>query len=192
MVSDPFVQLEPGSTMQNCIIRRIDPSVGIFLSTSNHSQFLFVHASRVADERIEKLERAFRIAQEVSCRILGHSLIDGFALATMKPSALNEEIVHFGDLKLGSIVKGRVSSVEKTGIRIALSSTSAISGFIPVVHCSDAGTQSFLKKAKVGKKMRCRIIKLEASHRRVLLTAKPSLLDSDVVMFSSYDQCAFV
>ncbi len=151
-----------------------------------------MHASRVADERIEKLERVFRIAQEVPCRILGHSLIDGFALATMKPSALNEEIVHFGDLKLGSIVKGRISSVEKTGIRIALSSTSTISGFIPVVHCSDAGTQSFLKKAKVGKKMRCRIIKLEALHRRVLLTAKPSLLESDVAMFSSYDQCAFI
>jgi rRNA biogenesis protein RRP5 len=118
-------------------------------------------------------------------------LIDGLALATMKPSALNEEIVHFGDLKLGSIVKGRVASVEKTGIRIALSSTSAITGFIPVVHCSDAGTQSFLKKAKVGKKMKCRVLKLESSHRRVLLTAKPSLLDSDVNMFSSYDQCTF-
>jgi rRNA biogenesis protein RRP5 len=184
--------LEPGSTIQGCIIRRIDPSVGIFLSTPDRSQFLFVHASRVGDERIEKLERSFQVAQEVPCRILGHSLIDGLALATMKPSALNEEIVHFGDLKLGNIVKGRVSSVEKSGIRLTLSSTSAISGFVPILHCSDAGTKSFLKKAKVGKKMKCRIIKLEASQRRVLLTAKPSLLDSDVLMFSSYEQCTFM
>ncbi len=110
----------------------------------------------------------------------------------MKPSALNEEIVHFGDLKLGNIVKGRVVSVEKSGIRLALSSTSAISGFVPMVHCSDTGTKSFLKKTKVGKKMKCRIIKLEASQRRVLLTAKPSLLESDVLMFSSYEQCAFI
>ena len=92
-------QLQPGTTIQGCIIRRIDPSVGIYLSTPDRSQFLFVHASRVGDERIEKLERAFQIAQEVPCRILGHSLLDGLALATMKPSALNEEIVHFGDVK---------------------------------------------------------------------------------------------
>jgi hypothetical protein len=44
----------------------------------------------------------------------------------------------------------------------------------------------------VGKKMKCRIIKLEPSHRRVLLTAKPSLLEADGMMFSSYDQCVFI
>lgn len=148
-----------------------------------------MHASRAGDERIDKLERAFQVAQEVPCRILGFSLIDGLALATMKPSALNEDIVHFGDLQLGGIVKGRILSVESTGIRLTLSSSATITGFVPLLHCSDAGTKSFLKKAKVGKKMRCRVIKLEASHRRVLLTAKPSLLDSEIIMFSSYEQC---
>jgi rRNA biogenesis protein RRP5 len=71
----------------------------------------YVHISRVADKKVESLEKMFKVGSIHRIRLLGFSGIEGMAQGSMRPSVLNATVMRASDVKVGDIVEGTVSRV---------------------------------------------------------------------------------
>lgn len=82
------------------------------------------------------------------------------------------------DLKVGKIVEGKVSSIQKFGIFIRLSDSN-ISGLCHISNVADTPVSDLSKHYKVGDLIQAKIITVELEKQRVSLGLKPSLLQRD-------------
>ena len=74
---------------QDAIVRRVDPSLGVLLDLPGHGCG-YAHISAVADERVDKLDKAMRPGQREAARVIGLRLMDGLAVLSLKPSAVEQ------------------------------------------------------------------------------------------------------
>ena len=74
---------------QDAIIRRVDASLGVLLDLPGHGCG-YAHISAVADERVDKLDKAMRPGQREAARVIGARLMDGLAVLSLKPSAVEQ------------------------------------------------------------------------------------------------------
>jgi len=77
-------------------------------------QVAYVHISRIADTKVEHIERKFRPGRVLRARLTGVSAIDGSFIATTRDSAVAESSAATG-LKVGALVEGTVAKVMWTG-----------------------------------------------------------------------------
>lgn len=76
------------------IVQRVDPALGLLLQlpASPAPAPAFAHVSNLGDVRIEKVDKAFKVGQEVKARVIGFRLVDGLALVSLKPSVLSQQV----------------------------------------------------------------------------------------------------
>lgn len=61
--------------------------------------------------------------------------------------------------------------------------------FIPQLHMADIPLQHPEKKFNKGKKLKCKVLTVDASKRRAILSHKKSLLNSKHPIITDYSQC---
>ena len=67
----------------------MDPSLGVLLDLPGQGCG-YAHISTVADERVDKLDKAIRPGQREAARVIGSRLMDGLAVLSLKPSAVEQ------------------------------------------------------------------------------------------------------
>jgi hypothetical protein len=98
-----------GTAVGTATIVRVDPALGLLLQlpataeTGNESVGAYVHISRVSDTRSEHLERSYKVGQEVACRIVGSSMVEGWAAASLKASVLKAAVLTYSDVQAGQV-----------------------------------------------------------------------------------------
>jgi hypothetical protein len=75
-------------------VRRVDPALGLLLQLPMEPlpAAAFAHVSNLSDGRLERPEKAFKPGQAVRARVIGFRLVDGLALASLKPSVLEQQV----------------------------------------------------------------------------------------------------
>ena len=79
-----------GKTFQTAKIERVDAGQGVALSISDGKNDIagYAHVSQLSDERVEKVEKKFKIGRSVSVRVIGHRLLDGVVSVSLKSSVM--------------------------------------------------------------------------------------------------------
>lgn len=88
---------------------------------------------------------------QVSCRVTGSLLFEGWAAATVNPSAVSSAIFRYQDLVLGAMVEGTVTSVVKTGLVVKVGER--VQAWVPKMHVADVAIKDLMARFKV---CRCR------------------------------------
>ena len=196
-----------GDVMENATVLRVDPKVGIMVGIENRKnnetarkftwdKIAFIHVSRLSDKRIENIDQLYRIGAEVSCRIVGYSWLDGIALASSQKSILNSPIFSFDDLSPGKLVRGMPTNESESGIIFTIGSK--IKGFVPNLHLLDNvtdGNSHTMKKYKSKivdeeQYISARVLSVDKTKRRLILTSKPSLVETTYPIIASYSDAA--
>ena len=184
-------QLPPlGRVYDNAVVRRIDASVGLLIelpapaskkaskSTSAASSAVaFVHVSNISEAPIKNLEKQYKCGQAVKARVIGHRLVDGVAVGTMRPDVVEQQLLSHSDVKVGATVKGTVAAVEDFGIIVQLTPT--IKAVCPTLHMSDSGAAAAKKKFPVGKDISARVLSCNTVEKKIVLTMKKQLCKPD-------------
>ena len=175
-----------GTKYEDAHIVRVDPGLGVILALNSEAkEFAQVHISRLSDEKITKIIAPYRINSVHSCRIIDYDPFAAIAIASMAPSCLNQQFLSIENIPIGSVVRGEVSVITPgLGILVALSER--IRALCPMIHLTETQSQDALKSYRLGQKFKFRVLSTDPSARRVMLTRKKGLLDSDLEPLCEY------
>ncbi|RQM29029.1 hypothetical protein B5M09_003214 [Aphanomyces astaci] len=193
-----IVYLQAPEFKQTAVVHRIDAGIGMLLSLAGPAsvggdrlswkEFLpaFAHISRVADSRIEKLDKHFKVGQVVPGRVVGYCAFDGLVNLTLAPSALTKAVLRQADLVPGSLIKGKVVSVESWGILVDI--CDGVRGVVNSSHAPTVALKKTMSKYKPGHVIDVRVLQVDVAAKRTHLTLKKGLVASDLTPLTSYEQ----
>ncbi|CAH3149742.1 unnamed protein product, partial [Porites evermanni] len=172
-----------GDIIEDAVVMRVDQGMGLLMRLSDNS-LGFAHISRVSDERVEKLGKKYKAGTTHRCRILGFNSLDGLITLTMEKSVIEQPFLRYHDVKPGSQIKGKIITLEKFGMLVSVSDH--IRGLCSTLHLADINLKHPEKKLKEGKVVKCRVLSVEPDRRRLLLTHKKTMVESDLPFITDY------
>jgi rRNA biogenesis protein RRP5 len=190
---NPLEILPLSAIVEEVIVRKIEPGMGLFVDVGVKGISGFVHISRVKDGKIETLSESsgpYKVGTAHRGRIIGYNSVDGIYLVSLESSILEQPFLRIEDLKIGEVVKGKVEKivVNATGVGGVLVNLAAgISGLVPESHMADVQLLHPEKKFKNGMSVTARVLSTNPSKHQIRLTLKKSLVNSEAAPFMSYD-----
>ena len=168
---------------------RVDAVLGLCLSLPGVDTCTgFAHLSRISDERIDKIGRKHTVGTVHKCRVVSHSLIDGLANVSLEESILAAPFLTYSDVKVGSAVSGKILSVETYGVIVSLADR--VRGLCPSVHLGELLVKNPQTKFKIGTKVKCHVLSVDAAKSRVVLSMKASFCESDLPRIMEYSDAS--
>ena len=136
----------------------------------------------------ENLEKQYRVGETIEVvRVLGHHLVEGFAVATNIDAAIGSKVLHWSEISVGQIMSASVASVRDFGLVMKISPN--VQAVCPLLHLSDTGltltTIQINKKFKVGQTLKVRV--WEADGKAIIVTMKKSIVEDKISPLLSYD-----
>ncbi|VDK81751.1 unnamed protein product, partial [Dibothriocephalus latus] len=176
--------LQVGTRFNDAIIER----------TTNHSAYLRVPSANNARAVLQK-SQAFdeapvkkwtaALSKEVplTCRVIDLNLFDNVAIVTRKTEMLTATFLSISDVKSGAKVTATVRKFDKGGVVVRIGGK--LRGLIPYMHLSDVAIKKPEDRFKRGDKIKCRVLVINKESGKLLLTAKKSLLSSELPLLGS-------
>ena len=139
---------------------------------------------------LEDIEKLFPLNTTLKARIFDFNLIEDMILLSSRPKVINALFMNYEELSVSQTLKCRVKSINAKNGGVSVEISDFLNGFIPKIHTSDIPLSEALvnKKLKIGSEVKCKVIQINASEKRCILTAKKSLVKSKYVLVDSYDQ----
>ncbi|KAI9248279.1 hypothetical protein BDA99DRAFT_542639 [Phascolomyces articulosus] len=178
-----------GTMLDKVTVTRVAGKKGVFVSIDDLEDVRgFVHISNLTDGRIDKLtkdDENFSVGSEHRARVLNYSALDALVLLTTKESTLEDAFMRISDVPVGEEVDGTVVNVVDAGIIVRLSST--IQALVPTMHMADVKLTHPEIKFKKDSKVRARVLSVDPGKRRVYLTLKRSLLETNLPLIKDWE-----
>ncbi len=171
-------------------IVRIDPGIGVIVElfsadSKTSAGFAQVHISRLADEPITKIIAPYKLNSIHPCRVIDYDPFVSMAIASMAPTCLAQTVFSIESIEIGSIVRGEVVQITPDlGLLVKLSDR--IRALCPTAHVTETQSPDVLKSFRLGQQFKFRVLSTDASARRVILSRKKGLLDSELKPLTSY------
>lgn len=175
-----------GTKFEEARIVRVDPGLGIILALdSEGTEFAQVHISRLSDEKITKIVAPYRQNSLHACRIIDYDPFAAIAIASMAPSCLNQQFLSIDSIPVGSVVRGEVTTITP-GLGILVNLSERIRALCPINQLTETQSQDALKSFRLGQKFKFRVLSTDPSSRRVMLTRKKGLIESEIEPLCDY------
>lgn len=190
--SDNRSQIPLSSTVDSAKVIRVEPGLGIYLKLDDAS-IGFAHVSRLSDKKVDSISEAigaYKLGTEHNARVLDYNPVDNLYLVSLQPSVLSRPFLRVDDVPVGAVTKGEIetiiigpSGVEGLIVKLA----EGISGLVPPIHMSDIELKNPEKKFREGQSVTVRVLSTDPVRKRLRLTLKKSLVNSDQKEWTSFD-----
>ncbi|KAK0388458.1 hypothetical protein NLU13_4702 [Sarocladium strictum] len=190
----PPVQVLPiSSTVEKCKVTRVENDIGLFVDLGNGGLRGFVHISRVKDGKVDALYATsgpYQTGTSHKGRIVGYNPIDGMFQLSFQKSVLEQQYIRLEDVPVGAVVDGEIEKVvvgEEGVSGLVLKIADGITGYVAERHFSDVRLQHPEKKFREGLKVKARVLSINLSQKRMRLTMKKTLVNSEAPVIKSFD-----
>jgi ribosomal protein S1/tetratricopeptide (TPR) repeat protein len=199
-----------GHILPATVVARVDPGFGIVLRVAHSADKvdeagncsteladipLFAHASRVSDERVDKLESVYHtgMCMPTGARIVSFAPLDGVVNVDLRPSILSRKALSAAEIIPGEKYRCKIVSHSSTGTVIAsVDGDDSIRGIIPASHVSDTAVASKRlaqdPRFRVGAYLMCICLTVDEGRGKIILTSKRSIVNSDRPILASFEQ----
>lgn len=190
----PVQALPISSTVEKCKVTRVENDIGLFVDLGTGGLKGFVHISRVKDGKVDALYSSSGPYQTDSIhkgRIVGYNPVDGMFQLSLQKSVLEQQFIRLEDIPIGAIVDGVIEKVlvGEDGVSgLVLKVAEGITGYVAERHFSDIRLQHPEKKFREGLKVKARVLSINLSQRRMRLTMKKTLVNSEAPVIKSFDE----
>ena len=189
---DAAATITPGAVYEDAIVRRVDPAVGVLLelpgNATSRASVGYCHISDAADDRVDKLERRFRVGKTVRARVVGRRALVGVAVVSCRPSTLDQPFLSLDELAPGMDVRGEVVAVEPYGAVVKLAP--GVKALCPPHHVSDVPGRVTSSKVREGAVLKFRVLSVDLARRRAAVTHKKALVKSELAVVASLADAA--
>lgn len=176
--------LSLSSTVESASVIRVEPGLGVYLQL-DEDNFGFAHISRLSDKKVDSISEVsgpFKVGSEHKARIIEYNPLDTLYMVSLQPSVLQQAFLRYEDVPVGAIAKGTIEKlvVGETGVDgLLITLAEGVTGFVPKIHLSDVKLDHPEKKFREGQVVTCRVLSSTPTRRRVRLTLKKALVNSD-------------
>lgn len=190
--SDGVDQFVVSTILEAAKVIKVLPTMGLFLNIGA-SAIGFAHISRISDKKIDKLSAdsgSYKVGSNHKARIIGFNSIDNLYLVSLEPKVLSQPFLQVKDVKIGQIVQGTVEKLilNERGLGgILVNLADGISGLVAPAHLADVHLQHPERKFKEGLSVKARVLSTDLEKRRIALTLKKTLVNSEVEPWLSYE-----
>lgn len=172
-------------------IVRVDQGLGVIVDLMNAENgssagLAQVHISRLADEKITKIAAPYKVNSVHACRVIDYDAFASMAIASMAPSCLAQTFLSIDSIEVGSIVRGEIVQITP-GLGLLVKLSDRIRGLCPTAQVTETQSEDSLKSFRLGQQFKFRVLSTDASARRIMLSRKKGLLDSELKPLLSYD-----
>ncbi|KAL1925395.1 uncharacterized protein VTP21DRAFT_278 [Calcarisporiella thermophila] len=184
----PFTEFPIGTIFDHARVCRVDSGVGLLCEIGG-LKFIpgYVHISRIADNHVPSIYATsgdYRVDSTHRARVVGYDAVDGVLQLSMQPSILEQQFLRLEDVQPGQLVRGTVVRLSPAGVIISL--TQQINALVPILHLADVKLSRPEKKFKPGDTVKGRVLTSDPAHKRVLVTLKRTLVESEFPLLTSY------
>lgn len=189
----PLQALPISSTVEKCKVTRVDNDIGLFVDLGTGGLKGFVHISRVKDGKIDALYASsgpYQTGSTHKGRVIGYNPVDGMFQLSFQKSVLEQQYIRLEDVPVGAVVNGEIEKVivgEEGVSGLVIKLAEGISGYVAEQHFSDIRLQHPEKKFREGVKVKARVLSVNVSQKRMKLTMKKTLVNSEAPVLKSYD-----
>ncbi|CCG82813.1 U3 snoRNP-associated protein Rrp5 [Taphrina deformans PYCC 5710] len=183
----PTEAMPVGFVLGQVVVKHVEHSLGLFCDMGVDNLIGFVHISRVSEGKVDSLNAStgkYKIGSQHPARVVGYSAVDGLFLLSLEQNVIDTKFLNVSDVHVGELIKGTVEKFVTGGVLVKISD--GITGLVPDSHITDTKLQFPEKKYKAGLEVQCRVLDTDVQKRRVILTMKKSLVNSEESIISSY------
>nr|XP_054765766.1 protein RRP5 homolog [Lytechinus pictus] len=184
LTTDFIRDLSPGDIIEDALVVRVQEKENLIVQLNKKMRGIVYH-SHGSDDK-QKRHSPASIGEKVRCRILNFNLFDRLAIVSLRQSILDKPFLGINDVKPGMLVTGVIESVMPRGVAVKIQDR--IHGFVPRTHLADIPVQKPQERFTVGSEIELRVLLVEPSKRRVLLTHKKTMVKSSLPILASYSQ----
>lgn len=175
-----------GATLKVTVVQTIT-DWGLIVSIHGTDLRGFVHISQASDDHVVSLPPSsgpFAKGTEHKARVVGHSPTDRTLQLSLKPSVLERKFMRVSEVEVGEVVN---ASIVKLGLpnAIFLQLHGHVDGVVFANHFADVKLTQPEKRFKPGLQVKARIMDVDPSRNRIVLTCKKSLVKSDLPIVAS-------
>ncbi|XP_053245269.1 protein RRP5 homolog isoform X1 [Podarcis raffonei] len=145
----------------------------------------FAHIKHLSDTAKSFKPAAFKPGSKHKCRIIEYSPMDDVVVVSLKQHIIEAPFLRYHDIHPGQVVEGTVLALKPFGMQVKV--TEHIKGLVPRLHLADVLLKQPEKKYSVGSTVRCRVLSCNPEARKLLLTLKRTLVNSQLPALSSYE-----
>ena len=176
-----FKSNERGDIVDAKVVRQ-SGNEGIFFKLPDNLRG-FISRRHLSDHKQVNLKK-FMKNEVYRARIIGFNYLEKIVVMSMKKSVLEQEYYNYEDLKAGLVLECSVERFVNKGVRVKV--MGKLTGLIPFAHMSDIPLLKPEKKFTHGKKLKCKVLYVNADDSVLILTNKKSLVKSKYPVPCSY------
>lgn len=183
-VKTSLTQYDKGDIIEEARVLYTDHKRGAYLKIQNGVTAL-ASLKSLSDEKVTDLKAQFKRDSIHRCRVLGVDLMDNVVHVGMKKSLFSKSFVSLKSLHPGDLFECEVVELKDKGVIVK---SGHISGIIPKMHLADIPLKMPEKRFIPGKKVKCRVLKNDLSKKSLVLTAKRSLVNTQLPLLTDLSQ----
>lgn len=175
----------PGELAKNLEIQEVDQR-GLVLGLDS-SSIAIVPFKHIPNEDQKDLKTKYSSGNKIRLvRLLQYDFFEQVFVASMLKNLLEQNVLKLDNLKPGSIIKDcKIKKFAEKGVVVEVGRH--LDGFVPFLHLSDVPLKHPEKKFAMGDKLKCRVLKVDPSKRRLHLTHKKLLVEHDYEIVDDFD-----
>lgn len=188
--------LQIGSIIESAEVLDSNSKMELVMSLNGDFPVLgHVHISRISDKHIASIDSKSRYKTGTfhKARVISLGHLDGSVQLSLQKSILEAPFLRYDDLSIGDLIEDaeitKVDSDHGT-LSVSLSKAVDIRAFCPKTHLTDLPTLKHPEKRfKVGSKIKVRVLSVDPEFKKVAVTHKKSLVNSQLPLITS-SKCA--
>lgn len=173
-----------GRVFKRCAVKNVKSTYGAILQPPEEGDLaslsIFVHIARSADQKTTKLVWVVD-GTPVDCKVLDWDPFSRLWIGTTRPVDVRDpDPIALSQIQPGFIAKGTVDRIESYGLLVKFSN-GRLRGMCPASHVSEGVVSSktaLMSRFKPGQSFKFRVLEVDASANKCILTRKRSLITS--------------
>ena len=181
------------SLVEKCVVRHVETEIGLFVDLGDSGLPGFVHISRVKDGKVDLYHASgpYQVGSTHKGRIVAYSELDGVFHVSFEKSVLEQQYLRLEDIPIGAVVDSIIEKIIITedGVGgLIVKVAEGINGLVHEKHLSDVRLQHPERKFKEGMKVKARVLSTNLIKRKMRLTLKKTLVNSETPIIKKYDE----
>ncbi|THH02559.1 hypothetical protein EW026_g275 [Hermanssonia centrifuga] len=176
-----------GTILDTVEVVRVESERGLIVRISSAVEGV-VHISQVSDDHVATLSPnsgPWKIGTMHRARVTGYHPLDGLLQLSLQSSVLDQRFLQVSEVQVGEVIKGTVKRLTDSAMFVSISGN--VDGVVWPNHYADIALKHPQKRFKPGGSIKCRILVVDPERKRVVLTAKKTLIESKLPIISNLE-----
>lgn len=175
-----------GAVLESAKVIKIESERGLYLEVEKGLEG-FAHISQVSDDHLPTLTTSgpWKVNTLHRGRVVGYHGFDGMLQIALKPSVFEQEFLQLTDFQVGEPVKATIKTVSETALFVKLPGN--IDAVVWPNHFADIKLKHPGRRFKPESTLKCKVLVVDLERKRIALTAKKTLVESDLPVISKYE-----